>query len=140
MQLSSSSILDMKINCYLFFWLTINCSFFIVVVTLAATVTVAPAFPFDLPSRVPLSSRMGCRTSFQRLGMQECKEGFVPLQTVLPTEHLLWVVRCNCPTDYSTLRCLCKKHNSECTPSCRVLATPTYLMIMILTHLSSHTL
>jgi len=44
----SSSVLNMKINCYLFFWLAKNCSFFIVVVMLAAIVTVAPAFPFDL--------------------------------------------------------------------------------------------
>ena len=53
-------------------------------------------------------------------GWQKCDEGFVPLQTDLPPapEHLLRVIRCNCKTDCSTLRCSCKKHNIECTPAC----------------------
>ena len=53
-------------------------------------------------------------------GWQECEEGFVPLQTSLPPapEHLLRVIRCNCQTDCSTLRCSCKKHNIECTLAC----------------------
>ena len=53
-------------------------------------------------------------------GWQECEEGFVPLQTSLPPapEHLLRVIRCNCQTDCSTLRCSCRKHNIECTPPC----------------------
>ena len=53
-------------------------------------------------------------------GWKECEEGFVPLQTSLPPapEHLLKVIRCNCQTDCSTLRCSCKKHNIECTPAC----------------------
>ena len=44
----------------------------------------------------------------------------MPLQTsLLPTpEHLLQVIRCNCQTDCSTLRCSCKKHNIECTHAC----------------------
>jgi len=46
----------MKINCYLFFQLAKNCSFFIAVVMLAATVTVAPDFPFNLPSHVPFKN------------------------------------------------------------------------------------
>ena len=51
---------------------------------------------------------------------QECEEGFVPLQTSLPPapEYLLQVIRCNCQTDCSTLRCSCKKHNIECNPAC----------------------
>ena len=40
-------VLSMKIDCCSFVWLDKNWSFFIVVVMLAATVTVAPAFPFD---------------------------------------------------------------------------------------------
>ncbi len=53
-------------------------------------------------------------------GWQECDEGFVPIQTSLPPahEHLLKVIRCNCKSDCSTLRCSCKKHNIECTPAC----------------------
>ena len=49
-------------------------------------------------------------------GWQECEEGFVPLQ-----HHyllLLNVIRCNCQTDCSTLRCSCKKYNIECTLAC----------------------
>ena len=53
-------------------------------------------------------------------GWQECEEGFVPIRTSLPPapEHLLRVIRCNCQTDCSTLRCSCKKHNIECTLAC----------------------
>ena len=53
-------------------------------------------------------------------GWQECEEGFATLQTLLPPapEHLLRVIRCNCQTDCSTLRCSCRKHNIECTPAC----------------------
>ena len=53
-------------------------------------------------------------------GWQECDEGFVPIQTSLPPapEHLLKVIRCNCQTDCSTLKCTCKRHNIECTPAC----------------------
>ena len=53
-------------------------------------------------------------------GWQECDEGLTPLQTSLPPapEHLLRVIRCNCQTDCSTLRCSCKKHNIECTLAC----------------------
>ena len=53
-------------------------------------------------------------------GWRECEEGFVPLQTSLPPapEHLLQIIRCNCQTDCSTLRCSCKKHNIECNPAC----------------------
>jgi len=51
-------------------------------------------------------------------GWQECEKGFVPLQTVLPPEHLLQVVGCYYQTDYSTLRCSHKKLNNEWTPSC----------------------
>jgi len=53
-------------------------------------------------------------------GWQECEEGFVPIQTSLPPapEHLLQVIRCNCKTDCSTLRCSWKKHNIECSPAC----------------------
>ena len=53
-------------------------------------------------------------------GWQQCDEGFVPLQTDLAPapENMLRVIRCNCLTDCSTLRCMCKKHSIECTPAC----------------------
>ena len=28
------------------------------------------------------------------------------------------MIRCNCQTDCSTLRCTCKKHNVKCPPAC----------------------
>ena len=38
------------------------------------------------------------------------------IQTTLPPapEKLLWVIKCNCQGDCSTLRCTCKKSNIEC--------------------------
>ena len=51
---------------------------------------------------------------------QECEKGFVPIQTSLPPtpEYLLWVIRYYYQTNSSTLRCSCKKHSIECTPTC----------------------
>ena len=53
-------------------------------------------------------------------GWQEYEEGFVLMQISLPPapEPMLWVIRCNCQTDYSTLRCSCKEHNIQCSPDC----------------------
>ena len=53
-------------------------------------------------------------------GWQESEEGLVPIRTSLPPapEHLLQVIRCNCQTDCSTLRCSCRKHSIECTLAC----------------------
>ena len=53
-------------------------------------------------------------------GWQKSGEGFVPIQTSLAPapEKMLCVIRCNCQSDCHTMRCICKKHNIECTPAC----------------------
>ena len=44
----------------------------------------------------------------------------MPVLTDLPPapDELLKIVRCNCHTDYSSMRCTCKKHNVKCSPEC----------------------
>ena len=44
----------------------------------------------------------------------------VPIMTQLQPalEALLRVVRCNCLSDCSSMRCTCKKHDLECSASC----------------------
>ena len=53
-------------------------------------------------------------------GWRESEEGLKPVQTDLPPapDELLRMIRCNCQTDCSTLRCTCKKHNVKCSPAC----------------------
>ncbi len=53
-------------------------------------------------------------------GWQECEGGFLPRQTdqAPAPEKLLQVIRCNCESDCSSLRCTSKKHGIECTPAC----------------------
>ena len=50
----------------------------------------------------------------------ESEEGLKPVQTDLLSapDELLRMIRCNCQTDCSTLRCTCKKHNVKCPPTC----------------------
>ena len=45
---------------------------------------------------------------------------FLLVQTSLAPapEHPLWVIKCNCKADFSTIWCTCQKHNIECTPAC----------------------
>ena len=55
------------------------------------------------------------------LGVErESEEGLKRVQTDLPPapDELLRMIRCNCQTDCSTLRCTCKKHNVKCSPAC----------------------
>lgn len=44
----------------------------------------------------------------------------VPIMTQLKpaSESLLRVVRCNCLSDCSSMRCICKKHDLECSAAC----------------------
>ena len=48
-------------------------------------------------------------------GWLKSGEGFVPVKTTLPPapEKLLSVIRCNCQSDCSTLRCSCKRNTME---------------------------
>lgn len=49
------------------------------------------------------------------------KDGkLLPVTTHLPAAHesLLNIVRCNCKSNCSTLRCSCRKHGLECSPAC----------------------
>ena len=43
----------------------------------------------------------------------------MPLFTDLPPapDDLLKIIRCNCHTDCSTMRCTCKKYNVKCSPA-----------------------
>ena len=43
-----------------------------------------------------------------------------PVLTDMPPapDKLLKIIRCNCHTDCSSMRCTCKKHNVKCTPAC----------------------
>ena len=53
-------------------------------------------------------------------GWKESEGGLTPVHTDLPPapEELLRVIRCNCQTDCSSMRCTCKKHNVKCSPAC----------------------
>ena len=53
-------------------------------------------------------------------GWRESSGGLVPVQTDLPPapQQLLKMIRCNCQTDCSSLKCTCKKHNIECSAAC----------------------
>ncbi|KAG1688585.1 hypothetical protein GQR58_008038 [Nymphon striatum] len=53
-------------------------------------------------------------------GWQKSSSGLVPVQTDLPPapKELLKMIRCNCQTDCSSLKCTCKKHDIECSAAC----------------------
>ncbi|CAM1318906.1 Uncharacterised protein at_DN1059 [Pycnogonum litorale] len=53
-------------------------------------------------------------------GWWESSRGLVPLQTDLPPapQELLKMVRYNCQTDCSSLKCTRKKHDIECSAAC----------------------
>ena len=41
------------------------------------------------------------------------------LNDLLPApDELLKIIRCNCHTDCSSMRCTCKKHNVKCSSAC----------------------
>ena len=44
----------------------------------------------------------------------------MPVHTDLPPapDELLRVIRCNCQSDCSSLRCTCRKHNVKCSLAC----------------------
>ena len=58
--------------------------------------------------------------STEEWGWKSCGGLLVPVITHLPPapEALLHVIRCNCSTDCSSLRCSCRKNNLECSPAC----------------------
>ena len=43
-----------------------------------------------------------------------------PVATDLPPapDSLLQLIRCNCSSDCSTMRCICRKSGMECSPAC----------------------
>ena len=53
-------------------------------------------------------------------GWKKSEEKFMPILTDLPPapDDLLKMIRCNCLTDCSSMRCTCKKHNVPCSPAC----------------------
>ena len=53
-------------------------------------------------------------------GWRESDGVLNPVQTDLPPapDDLLRVIRCNCQSDCSTLRCTCRKHNVKCSLAC----------------------
>ena len=58
--------------------------------------------------------------STEEWGWKTCDGLFLPVMTHLPPapEALLSVIRCNCSTDCSSLRCTCRKHNLQCSAAC----------------------
>ena len=56
----------------------------------------------------------------QDWGWKESDSRLAPVTTALnpaPIE-LLHILRCNCPTNCSTMRCSCKKHGLKCSIAC----------------------
>ena len=53
-------------------------------------------------------------------GWRESDGVLIPVQTDLPPapDDLLQVIRCNCQSDCSSLRCTCRKHNVKCSLAC----------------------
>ena len=53
-------------------------------------------------------------------GWKESEGGLTPVHTDLPPapEELLRVIRCNCKTDCTNMRCTSIKHNVKCSPAC----------------------
>ncbi len=53
-------------------------------------------------------------------GWKESNGKFAPILTDLPPapDDLLKMIRCNCPTDCSSMRCTCRKHHVKCSPAC----------------------
>ena len=58
--------------------------------------------------------------STEEWGWKACDGLFLPVMTHLPPapEALLPVIRCNCSTHCSSLRCTCRKHNLQCSAAC----------------------
>ena len=90
--------------------------------------------PQSLP---PMSCAAGFHSLRVRLQVQQWKEHdagmalsdwgwnvddqqVTPVMTSKPPAPaaLLQIVRCNCQTDCSSRRCMCRRHGLECSPSC----------------------
>ena len=58
--------------------------------------------------------------SAEEWGWKASERLLLPIMTHLPPapQALLQIVRCNCSTDCSSLRCTCRKHNLECSTAC----------------------
>lgn len=63
---------------------------------------------------------VGETMSTEECGWKDCDGLFLLVTTHLPTapEAFLRVIRCNCPTHCSSLKCTCRKHNLECSAVC----------------------
>ena len=61
-----------------------------------------------------------CELLAESLGWKLTENGYYPITSDLPPapEELLKIVRCNCTTDYSNIRCSCQKHGLKCTLAC----------------------
>lgn len=53
-------------------------------------------------------------------GRKKSEGKLMPVLTDMPPapDELLKIIRCNCHTDCSSMRCTCKKHNVKCSPAC----------------------
>ena len=56
----------------------------------------------------------------EQWGWKETEGGLMPIHTDLPPapDELLRVIRHNCQSDCSSMRCTCNKHNVKCSPAC----------------------
>ena len=56
----------------------------------------------------------------EQWGWKETEGGLMPIHTDLPPalDELLRVIRYNCQSYCSSMRCTCKKHNVKCSPAC----------------------
>ena len=63
---------------------------------------------------------VGETMSAEEWGWKASERLLLPIMTHLPPapQALLQIVRCNCSTDCSSLRCTCRKHNLECSTAC----------------------
>ena len=63
---------------------------------------------------------LGDGMQFEDWGWKLSGNQVIPFATDLPAapESLLKMIRCNCATDCTTVRCSCRKHGLECSPAC----------------------
>ena len=56
----------------------------------------------------------------EQRGWKETERGLMPIHTDQPPapDELLRVIRCNCQSDCSSMRCTCKKHNAKFSLAC----------------------
>ena len=56
------------------------------------------------------------KVAVTKLGKSDGKP--MPVLPDLPPDELLKIIRCNCHTDCSSMRCTCRKHLVKCSPAC----------------------